>query len=234
MAETGSPVIIHHGEARPLNGYEIKYLPIEVLPVFVSREAGIKNIRLEDLRKVLDGSVSNRRQPGGSTDNITIVRHAEPLRSKALDFQLGTQKKKVNKKAVLSNSYEGLVNEAIKHNGSIILGLRGIAVRGYRDQIHAISIDNRTPMSGEDYSFRVPLHLYVKSNSADAQIVAHSLVKVAKQRALEDGMNTDTVRACLLAAYSPENGRSGIEQFYALPGAGRKPTRPELFCLPSD
>lgn len=194
FAKHMAPVIVHHGASVSVDGYSSRFVHTEVLPIFVTRDVAIDNLSLNQLKQIVEGRMASWSQIDGRDRAISIVRHSDNLKAKALDFQLATQHISVGSGTTFSNSYENLAKTAIDKGGALLLGLRGAPARRYRPYVKAIAIDGHTPMSGPQYPFRVPIQMLVCNDRPMATEMADSLLKVAERRSIQDGMNAQVMR----------------------------------------
>lgn len=189
-AARGSVLLVHHGAAPEIEGYQRRYIHTEVLPVFVSRNTRITNLSLDDLGAMLEGRITNWKDAGSGNLPVTIIAQGEAMKRRALDFQFATRKLRITD-CIEAGGYSELERISALHAGALVLGLRGAPAN--RDHLRAIAIDGHTPMSGKAYPFRVPISLYLRSDSGEAVRLAGDLLRQAKQRAIEDGMDPLTI-----------------------------------------
>ena len=188
LSQQDYDIVIHHGKELPESenrGYVHIPSHYESLPVFVNRETGIENLSGENLRKILSGEVNNWKELGGTDLPIRIYTQNQAAKASALDWQLTNAGTPVTTGRAGEGDYAYLATMAVKDPGAMVLGLRSqlIDENFYERAVGILPVkQDGSPL------YSMPVHLYVKDGSQNANDAARRLLERISQEAGYDGL----------------------------------------------
>ena len=179
-------VIIHHGKPLQAVGYNVVYSHSETLPFYVNRQVGVAKLSFTQSKNILAGETKNWADLGGADLPINIYVPSADLKKKALAFQLGYAGSTLQAPARSSGSYYDLAAKLREDPGAIILGLRSEPAQP-KNLADVMRVEPESepgkPM------FNVPIYIYIRTDSPEAQDATIALLRRVSVRAAEDGMN---------------------------------------------
>ena len=181
--DDGAGFIIHHGEPVELSGHRIIYSHSETLPLYAPEGVRIDRLSSTQTKNILEGRVKNWSEIGGADFGINLYGPSSNLKKRALAFQMKQADIDLQAPVESSDTYADLKEQLANDRGALVLGLRSEVAQS-RNLGSAKRFEPK--VESDRLLFDVPIYLYIREGSPEAQETAKAWLNHIASRATED------------------------------------------------
>jgi hypothetical protein len=221
--DPGNLVIVAHGIAPDLPGFDRFLVHEEHVPVFVSKTQPVGDLSKDQVFKVIQGEITDWKQLGGKPGRINLYLHGGELQKEKLESIVshdgGDAEKIKDAGAKLEPTYQSLAAAADKDPNAFCVGLQSLK-QGQLKPIKLQGVAPLKPDAGDDYPLKAPVYVFVRKDDARAKAVEQAFLNAVEEREALAAAGKN------LADPSPQDTGQGAPAAAAAAPPDEKPPKP--------